>query len=188
MKLPNRSVSRSMFFVPTVPLLGLLMCFAVIPTSVLPSQALAAERRSSATKEELPKISVKVKDTKLRSAPKVWASGVADLKFGDTLQVVGTDASWFKVKTAKGQEGFIHPAAVTDRKIVLSSSKVASTKVDSADVVLAGKGFNQEIERAYARDNPGNNFKKVDQVGAVKISESEMRAFLKAGKLGRGEL
>ncbi len=133
-------------------------------------------------------LTVKVKDTKLRSAPKLWASSVADLKFGDILTPISSDDGWIKVKTSRGVQGFVHPTAVTERRVVLSSSKAASANVDPSEVVLAGKGFNKEVEQDFAKKHPTSNFRAVDAVSAVKIPDQELRNFLRSGKLGKGEI
>lgn len=133
-------------------------------------------------------LTVKVKESKLRSAPKLWASAVGDLKFGDVLTPLASDGGWFKVKTSRGLQGFVHPTAVTDRRVILSSSKAASAKVDPSEVVLAGKGFNKEIEQDFSKKHPASDYRKVDAVGAVKISDQELREFLRSGKLGKGEI
>lgn len=133
-------------------------------------------------------LTIKIKDSKLRSAPKLWAPSVSNLKFGDVLTPLGAENGWYKVKMKGGTQGFVHPTAVTDRKVVLSSSKAASAKVDASEVVLAGKGFNKEIEKDFAVANPGSNFKQVDAVGAVKIPDAELVRFMREGKLGKGEI
>jgi len=160
----------------------------LVASLILPfSSVLAADKAPQ-------KLTIKVKESKLRAKPKIWAAAVSDLKFGDTLTPLATesgldaDAGWIKVKTKSGVQGFVHPTAVTDRRVILSSSKEAAAEVDPSSVVLAGKGFNREIEQEFARLNPGSNFKQIDQIAAVKISEQELMQFVRAGKLGKGEI
>lgn len=133
-------------------------------------------------------LTIKIRDSKLRSGPKLWAPSVRDLKFGDQLAAQGTEQGWFKVKTSGGAVGYVHPSAVTDRKVVLASTKAAQASVDASDVVLAGKGFNKDIEREFAQNNPESNFKAVDQVAALRIPDQDLARFLRDGKLGKGEL
>jgi len=127
---------------------------------------------------------VQVRITRLRAQPQMWATGVADVKYGDSLSVVESSDGWFKVKTAQGRTGFIHSSAVTPRRIVLSGKGDVNLMVDSGDVVLAGKGFSKEVEEEYRRTVGGSGFSDVDAMERVNIREAELRQFIAAGKLG----
>jgi hypothetical protein len=130
------------------------------------------------------KVFVQVRETKLRSEPKYWASSVAGLAYGDGLSVLSEENGWQKVKTAAGAQGFVPLSAVTTRKVVLSSSaKAAATAGGDDDVLLAGKGFSADIEKQYAGQRKGLNYHAVDQMEKLRVSGGEIAAFLKNGKL-----
>ena len=133
-------------------------------------------------------VQVRVKESKLRSQPKFWASGTADLRYGDSLNVVGSEEGWLKVKTRGGASGFVHPTTVTDREIVISRSGSVPSAADRSDVVLAGKGFNREVEKEYAASNPALDFRSVDSMERYKVGSGELLSFLREGKLGNGRL
>ena len=127
---------------------------------------------------------VQVKSSQLRSEPKYWASSVGSVSYGTKLNVLKEENGWMKVTTSGGTQGYIHQSAVTPRKVVLSSSsKVRSS--DSSEIVLAGKGFNREVERQYAADNSSLDFRAVNAMESLKVSDSEVRQFMSSGKLTR---
>lgn len=124
---------------------------------------------------------VQVKNTKLRSDPKFWASSVADLSYGaEVIPVASSDnQSWIKVKYG-GQEGYIYVSAVTKRKVIFNSS--GDKKVDPSNMVLAGKGFNRQVESSYA-SSKGISYAAVDEVEAKKVGGPELYNFIHEGKL-----
>ena len=126
---------------------------------------------------------VTVRETKLRSKGEFLASVIANVRYGDKLSVVKDSDTWLQVSFG-GKQGFIHRSAISERKVVLSSSKEFSgSNVDQNDVVLAGKGFSSEVERQFAKSNSQLNFSGVEAMERVKISSSELDAFVKQGKL-----
>lgn len=126
---------------------------------------------------------VQVKATKLRQEPKMWAKGLADLSYGDKLSTIEQKDGWVKGK-AKGASGYVHESAVTSKKIAFGTSKGSvPVEVASTDVVLAGKGFNKELEEGVRRSNPGLDFKTVDSIERMKVSPDEVRSFITSGKL-----
>lgn len=128
---------------------------------------------------------VKVRSTKLRSAPKHWATGVSALKYGDTLTKLEESDGWVKVKSGGGASGYLHQSALSDRKVVLkSSSKFQEAGGDSSDVILAGKGFSPEVEKNYAAGNSELDFRSVDEMERLRVGEQDLASFISSGKLG----
>lgn len=128
---------------------------------------------------------VQVKTAKLRKEARQWAPSTADLSYGDALAVVSVQPGWLEVRTAGGTEGFIHESAVNRRKVILASSRstLADAAVDDTVVVLAGKGFNDEVERLYAKAGAAN-YAAVDSVQRRKKPDDRMiAAFIHDGKL-----
>ncbi|MBX7137228.1 MAG: SH3 domain-containing protein [Oligoflexia bacterium] len=130
-------------------------------------------------------IFVQTRAAKLRGQPQMWGSAVSDLAYGDRLQVLdqGSDSGWLKVRTAGGAQGYIHSSAVSTKKVILSSrTGMQSNAADMSDVVLAGKGFNRQVEEEYARAQ-GFDFSQVNKVEKIKVNSSELAQFVKAGRL-----
>ena len=134
--------------------------------------------------ESVATVNIKVKSTKIRSQPKMWASAVGSVKYGDSVQTLGLTDGWLKVRSA-GKVGYLHESAVTEKKVILSArSMTGDGSADRGDVVLAGKGFNQAVEKDLAAKDRSLNFKAVDEMERLKVSDSELGAFMRAGQLG----
>ena len=74
-------------------------------------------------------------------------------------------------------------SAVTKRSVVLGKASLDGSKPDARDVVMAGKGFNNEIEKQFAAAGSGN-FKAVDAMEQTRVSDAALRSFVASGKLG----
>ena len=127
---------------------------------------------------------VQVKQTAVRTAPLYWAARVAQLSYGDRLNKVSEDDGWLKVKTGGGSQGFVHSSAVTTRRIVFAAN-AAGQNFSSSDVVLAGKGFNSDVENRYANSKSGVDYRAVDTVESLKVPDSAVAEFVTQGKLVR---
>jgi hypothetical protein len=134
---------------------------------------------------------VQVATTSLRSAPQHWAGTIASLRYGDSVIIEGSAETatkgvpgWMKVK-AGNRQGFIHRSAITDRQVVIEGRAGGAVQnANSGDIVLAGKGFNSEVESRYAARGGGENYAEVDRVMARRVSDQELGSFIRAGKLG----
>ena len=161
-----------------------LMAVGVLVSMASPPVAYGAEGKGE--------VSVQVQSTTLRASPQHWAKSVSELRYGDRLAVVDSltkDTAagvpgWLKVKKG-GSQGFVHASAVTTRTVVIQGrSGGTGTNVSSGDVVLAGKGFNADVERSYVKRGLGANYAEVDRMEARKVSNSEVASFISAGRLG----
>jgi uncharacterized protein YraI len=128
---------------------------------------------------------VKVKTTAVRSDPKFTASVVAKIKTGDTLEQLGVQSGWIKVKTKAGVVGWVHSTAVQTKKVNLTAmDKTMQTQASAGEVALAAKGFNKQVEDKYRATNPGLDFAAVDAMEKLRPTAAEVEAFLKLGQLG----
>ena len=119
--------------------------------------------------------------------PDVFGKDPKAKELGDEVKKISGDDSWWNVRAKGGVTGFISAASVTDRKVILSSTgKVSGVGVDTADVVMAGKGFNKQIEESYAR-NGNLNYKAVNKLEAIRIGESDQLRFSQEGQLIGGK-
>ncbi len=184
---------------PLTILTLLIFCAALLPLS---ASAITAGQE----------LYVQVRSSKMRSAPQLWAPAIADIVYGDSVTVLpgqDTDGAWLKV-TCRKREGYVHISAVSTHEIVMHTDHEKPTMLAHAntagvvlagkglgsdgdesgsnnarnpDVVLAGRGFNKQIEAAYARAH-ALNYSAVNQVEGERLSDSELATFIKAGKLG----
>lgn len=129
---------------------------------------------------------VKVRNAKLRNEPKQWAPSISSLSYGDAVSMLSSEGAWLKVKVGNSS-GYLHNSAVSERKVVIQAAKSVATTGNDKDVILAGKGFNKEVEKNYASKNSALNYAEVDKMERLNVSDTEVAAFVKAGKLGGGK-
>lgn len=130
------------------------------------------------------KLSVQVRSAKLRTEPRHWSKATMDLNYGDSVEEVEATGGWYKVRNDAGQVGFIHESALTTRRVVLrpDASQVGQS-IDAADIVLAGKGFNSDVEADYSAANKDLDYGAVTAWEQVRIDDQRILAFLTEGGL-----
>ena len=129
-------------------------------------------------------MSVQVKQSILKSAPSFLSKNITILKYGDKVQKIKDKDDWINVKIKKKQ-GWIHMSALSDKIILLqTSAKNAPSSVSSDEMVLAGKGFNKQVESKYKSSHPTMRFDLVDKMQNYSISVKSQKAFAKEGKIG----
>lgn len=128
---------------------------------------------------------VKVRSTNLRDQPVFYASALAVLKAGDSVEKLAAKEGWYKVRTKTGQEGWLHSSSVQEKKFsLLALGKSAKTEATADEVALAGKGFNQQVEDKFKANNSQISFVWVDRMLKVKVTPTQLKEFLEEGKLG----
>lgn len=126
---------------------------------------------------------VQVRESAIRAKPVYYSPGVATIRYGEQLDRLSTEGSWARVRTKTG-EGFVPVSSISRDRIVLSVKDISKVGADSADVVLAGKGFSREVEQSYKKENPSLRFDRVDQVERqARASISEVQSFRTSGGL-----
>jgi hypothetical protein len=128
---------------------------------------------------------VKIQTTNLRKEPKFYSQTIASLTAGSPLEKMSSQDGWFKVRTSAGVVGWIHSSAVETKKFnLLAMDKSMKTQASAGEVALAAKGFNKQVEENYKAKHGEANFAAVDRMLQLKISPSDVEAFLRKGKLG----
>ncbi|MBN1410718.1 MAG: SH3 domain-containing protein [Spirochaetales bacterium] len=128
-------------------------------------------------------LSIIVKETQAREKPSYLSKGIAKLKYGDKVDTLQLQKDWYKVKLKGGKTGWIHSSAVTNKKIVLKSSKADAEKyANSKDVVLAGKGFNEQVEKQYKQQSK-LDFSAIDKLEKIDVTPEQKEDFLRDGQL-----
>lgn len=128
---------------------------------------------------------VKIKITHLREAPQFYAQSLAVLKNGESVEQLEVQGSWIKVKSSQGLTGWVHISAVKPKQFaLLQVADSLKTETSADEVALAGKGFNKQVEGKYKARNPNISFAMVDKMLEIDISSSEIKSFLKRGRLG----
>ena len=126
---------------------------------------------------------VQVRESVVRSKPRYYASGIVPIRYGEKLEKLSESSGWAFVRV-KNIEGYVPLTSVSLDQIVLRARELAQVPVDTSDVVLAGKGFNKEVENSYRSSDPGARFDLVDKVEqASNVSPAEVERFKKRGGL-----
>jgi hypothetical protein len=126
---------------------------------------------------------VQIQSQHLFPRPVFYSTPVAELGFGDVVTLLEESEDWFRVRTASGTTGWIHSTSVTGA--VLSGGAVGSGsgEVTSDEIMLAGRGFNAEMEESYSGSNPSLSFTGVDQMERIEVDPDDIYGFLVAGQL-----
>lgn len=128
-------------------------------------------------------VTVMVQETQIRRRPQFYAPAVATVHLGQRLESEDAQNGWYPVSSEKG-DGFIHSSAVTSKSVSLSSAKsIGAGSTSAEEITLAGKGFNEQVERSYKGKNSDVDFGAVDAMEKRKVSDVEVLKFMQAGQL-----
>ena len=136
---------------------------------------------------------VQAKTAKLRAGKTSLDAVVADLKFGEALEVLLKDGTWLEVQTGNGMKGWIFagkttatkPAGGGDGDLARLGKSIRQTKAGDVTATAGARGLDKASE-GYAnragitqRDRDA-----VDRMAAYRMSDQEVEDFLKEGGLG----
>ncbi|RPH48316.1 MAG: SH3 domain-containing protein [Desulfobacteraceae bacterium] len=145
-----------------------------VALSLLMAQAVASQM-----------MSVQVKSGQARKSPTFLGPVIADFAYGDRVQILTQQGAWYQVALPSGKgQGWMHMSALTEKKIVLKAgAKDVSQAASSDELALAGKGFNKQVENQYRTRNPNLDFRQIDQMEALTVSQAEIQGFIQDGRL-----
>jgi hypothetical protein len=121
---------------------------------------------------------VKIRDQHIFPTPVFYAEPVGDLTFGTVVQVVAEQGDWFSITAPGSIHGWVHTTSLTGA--ILSQGSQGTD--DSDMIMLAGRGFNSDVEGAYAegKDLP---WADVDKIEELTVEPSTLLVFLTEGLL-----
>lgn len=126
---------------------------------------------------------LQVRESVVRSKPQYYAPGVLPVRYGEKVEKLSESPGWARVKVKK-IEGYLPLSSVSIDPIVLQARELGQVSAETSDVVLAGKGFNKEVENSYKSADPGARFDLVDKVErASRLSLEDVARFKKSGGL-----
>lgn len=157
---------------------------ALLLLALCAGQALCAEKRW-----------VVSEGTTLKQEQSVNASNLAELPVGAELTLLEGAGRWLKVQTSDGKEGWVYAGRVSDAAPVaevgggdallggsMQKSQINTAKADSARSI---RGLSPETAQyAKQRGTPEVLKKELDKILARKVSDKEVKAFMKEGKIG----
>ncbi|MBF0468188.1 MAG: SH3 domain-containing protein [Desulfamplus sp.] len=130
-------------------------------------------------------VNVLVKKGALRTQPSFIGQVIADVGYGEAVQVVEQANGWTRVKVIRnGHMGWMHDSALSDKAMSLKSGGLnAGQSATGDELALAGKGFNKQVEQQFRSRNPGVDFSWVNKMEAFTISDRQVQIFLQEGQV-----
>ncbi len=130
-------------------------------------------------------LSVQVKKTYLRDKPSFLSKQKTKLSYAQQVELKNEKNSWSFIKTVQGgTQGWVHNSALSTKTIVLQSSKrVSNTSVSQSEILMAGKGFNKNVEDEYKKQKVNLNYKMIDAI--EKNNQIDTRTLINFAKKGK---
>jgi Bacterial SH3 domain len=130
-------------------------------------------------------LSVQVKDGEIRATPSFLGKIVARVAYGDLVSVAEKRGQWVKVSVVGGKvRGWIHSTALTSKRIALRAGATnVQTGATQNEIALAGKGFNEQVETQYRKENRQLDYTWIDRMERLKVSPDAMSSFLAQGNV-----
>lgn len=124
-------------------------------------------------------VAVSVRETQLRATPAFLARITAVIEYGEAVTVLEVRTDWARVRVDSSRaEGWLHTSAVVPPKDVQITRGAGTTGTPtSREIALAGRGFNQTIEREYQADT-GLDFSRVDRMEENVLPVDDLVVFL----------
>ena len=128
---------------------------------------------------------VQVQGGQVRSTPSFLGKILIRLSYGEQVEVQEERAAWARVTpVGRDREGWIHISALTKKKIVLKpGAKDIQQTASSDELALAGKGFNERVEKEFKSKNRNVDYAWIDRMEGIHVSQEQIQQFLKEGEL-----
>jgi hypothetical protein len=133
-------------------------------------------------------VSIAVQETPLRERPSFLGSIIAELSYGDRVEVLESSGAWLRVRLEGAeQEGWIAEAAASEERIVLDAGDAdAQAEATDDEIALAGRGFSEQVEAEF-REQQDLDFSAIDELEAKEVPPETISAFLQEAGLGLPE-
>jgi SH3-like domain-containing protein len=130
-------------------------------------------------------LSVQVREGQLRATPSFLGKVVARVAYGDQVAMLEDRNAWKKVSLQGGKiQGWMHNSALTTKRILLKAGQAdVQTGATRDELALAGKGFNEQVEAAFRKENKKLDYTWLNRMEGFKISPEQMQSFLDKGSL-----
>jgi hypothetical protein len=126
-------------------------------------------------------LTVQVREGQLRSTPSFLGKIIATPLYGERVLLLEDQGAWQKVARG-GVQGWMHASALTARTLVLKAGQAAvPTSATGGEIALAGKGFNEEVEKQYRSLHRELDYTWLDRMARFRVPPEQMQAFLQQG-------
>jgi hypothetical protein len=127
---------------------------------------------------------ISTKTAQIKSSTGFFSRTRGTLAYGDPVTVLREQGAWVEIRsTARSISGWMKSTGLTTRRITAGSG---STSTSANELALAGKGFNEEVEKSY-QDGNGLDYSAINAMETLEISEDDLYVFLEEGHLVTGE-
>jgi len=125
------------------------------------------------------------KENAVREDCRFFAPVRAKVQYNEAVEIISRDGDWLRVKY-KGISGCIHKCAIEERRFTFSGFDSQKTQSASGDeVALAGKGFNEQVEKSFIAKHPELNFHMINAIENYRVSEDDVKKFMINGGLNQ---
>lgn len=130
-------------------------------------------------------MSIQVRKCRLRSKPSFMGRVIAALAYGDRVSVTGEQDDWYEVAPLdRGKGGWVHSSALSVKEIILRpGSRDMENIASGEELALAGKGFNEQVEKDFRKKNRNIDFTWIDAMEKIVITPGAIQKFLRQGEL-----
>jgi len=125
---------------------------------------------------------VQVMRSNLLAKPDFLSATLLSVQKGTKLELLETQGSWYLVRGAGGQKGYIHQTAVAESKVTLGSIAPGKKGASEDELALAAKGFNEGNEKKL-RGGKGYNFGDLEWVMEQNAALTALAPFVRDGGL-----
>ena len=125
---------------------------------------------------------VQVMRSNLLAKPDFLSASTLSVLKGTKLELLETQGSWYLVRAAGGQKGYIHQTAVAESRVTLGSIAPGPKGASQDELALAAKGFNEGNEKKL-RGGKGYNFADLEWIMEQNAAYSALAPFVREGRL-----
>jgi SH3-like domain-containing protein len=130
-------------------------------------------------------MSVQVREGQVRATPSFLGKVVAKVAYGDRVDLLDDRDIWKRVALPGTKlQGWMHTSALTTKRVVLKAGQAdVQTSATRDEIALAGKGFNEQVETAFKKENKNLDYTWLNRMESFKVSPEQMQSFLAKGNL-----
>lgn len=133
-------------------------------------------------------MSIQVEKAALRRGASFLRPVQAFLPYATSVKIIERKGAWVRIAAGK-QHGWVHESILFSGEIVTASArKQPDAGTSQEEIMLAGRGFNPEVESEYQARKPDLRYDLVDAVQAQRVDTAQLKAFGDDGDLSTGAM
>jgi len=128
---------------------------------------------------------IQVKEAPVRDKASALGKLLGTIPYTTPVIVLEKAGAWARISCSEPKlNGWISQSAITVKNLGLKAGAGGTSSASSNEVALAGKGFNEQVEKEYRSQNSQLDFDWVDKMEAIKVTDEELAVFLSDGPTG----